>query len=438
MNRSPNARELAFHSLLSSEKNGKYSNLELDSVLKKNPLSPADKNLYTTLFYGVLERKISLDHLIESYSSRPLSSLSKGVQQVLRLGLYQIFYLDRIPDNAAVNESVQLIKNTKEASAASFVNALLRTACRNKEQGFRFKNESENQRLSVIYSYPLWMVELWIKAYGNKKACRIMDAQNQKSALTIRVNTLKTDRDSLAKRLLDHGVETTPCPEAASALQIHGNFSLQASEEFKEGLFFVQDLSSQIACQLLAPAPGETVFDVCCCPGGKSFHAAMLMNNLGTLRCCDLHPSKLTLVKQGASNLGIRCLDVFPNDSSQLKEEWIGTADKVICDVPCSGLGVIGKKPDIRQKEQKEILRLPQIQKNILNASARYLKKGGTLLYSTCTLNPEENERITEEFLKNNSGFRRSPTLSEPLTIFPEAHNKDGFFIDLIERTESP
>lgn len=430
----PSARELAFRSLLNAEKNGKYSNLELDSSIKKHNLSSAEKKFYTTLFYGVLERKITLDYFIGRFSSRPLTSLAKEVVQVLRLGLFQIYFLDRIPQNAAVNESVELIKKTKERKAASFVNAVLRNACRKKEEELVFEGSSKAERLSFAYSYPQWMVELWIKSYGEDAALAIMEAQNARAPLTIRVNTLKTDRETLARRLNAKGVDVDTDPRASNALIIRGSFSLPDNEEFQSGHFFVQDLSSQIACELLSPQAGETVLDVCCCPGGKSFHAAMLMNNKGVLRCCDLHASKLSLVQGGAAKLGIACIDVFANDSSKLKKEWLNSADRIICDVPCSGLGVIGKKPDIRQKEEAEIQRLPQIQKSILISSAQYLKKGGVLLYSTCTLNPAENEEITDSFLNEHKEFRRLTGFKGPLTLFPSATN-DGFFIDLIERT---
>ncbi len=430
-------RELAWKSLLKCEKNGKYSNLELDSVLKKHPLSPADKNLYTTLFYGVVERRITLDYYISRYSTRDLTSLSPSVRNLLRLGLYQIYYLDRIPDNAAVNESVKLIKKTKEANAAPFINAVLRAACRHRDKGIEKDPAlSEQEQLSVEYSFPLWMVQCWTEAYGLERCKQIMAEQNKRAPLTLRVNTLVTSRETLMDQLKKRGVNCEECSENPYALRVLGNYSLAESEELKNGLFFVQDLASQIACERLNPQPEETVLDVCCCPGGKSFSAAMLMKDRGTIYSMDLHSSKLSLVNKGADTLSIHIITTMENDSTLVREEWVGMADRVICDVPCSGLGVISKKPDIRQKTEEEISRLPLIQSRILASSSRYLKIGGTLLYSTCTLNPQENEQITQRFLTENPNFIRDPRFPTPLTIFPEGGNTDGFFIDLLVRTE--
>ncbi|MBQ9544189.1 MAG: 16S rRNA (cytosine(967)-C(5))-methyltransferase RsmB, partial [Clostridia bacterium] len=254
--------------------------------------------------------------------------------------------------------------------------------------------------------------------------------------LFLRVNTLLISRDELKELLEEEGYSVETSPLSDTALTVEGAGSPAASPLFEKGYFFIQDAASQYASSLLDPKPGENVADVCACPGGKSFSCAMLMENRGNVFSFDLHRSKISLIESGAKRLGIGIITASAHDSTKTIDDLAGAFDRVICDVPCSGLGVISKKPDIRSKKESDISRLPEIQSEILEASSEYLKLGGTLLYSTCTLNPDENEKVTDSFLARHGNFRRAARGSFPKTLFPKHKISDGFFIDLLERTE--
>lgn len=429
-----NARELAVNSLLRTEKENRFSNLESASVLENTTLSPADRKLYSALYFGVIERQITLDWLISLYSKREQSQISRKVKNILRLGLYQLFFTDRIPPSAAVNESVKLAK-VFEPSSAGFVNAVLRAACRGGTDPVS-KLGNSTADLSKKFSYPEWIVSLWREAYGDRRALDIMEQQNSRPPLFLRVNTLVTDRGELKRLLENEGFKVTLSHLCETALTVEDAGALTRSPVFEKGLFFIQDAASQYACSLLDPKPGENLIDVCACPGGKSFSAALLMQNRGSILSLDLHSSKLPLVVSGAKRLGIDIIRTDVHDSSEPVIGLEGAFDRVICDVPCSGLGVISKKPDIRSKSEADVSRLPEIQSRILEASARYLKPGGTLLYSTCTLNPAENENVTDGFLKRRADFSRASDIGVPLTLFPRHGENDGFFIDILIKTE--
>ncbi len=411
-----NPRRLAFESLKKCEADGKYSNLEVTSRLCKNDLDERDRGLYTALVYGVIEKKITLDTLILTLSDRKV--LDKDTLTALRLGLYQILFMDRIPDHAAINESVSLVKST---SRAPFVNAVLRRAVREKESlAERLVSAGE----SAVYSFPEWIIELWREGYGEERKTALLEAFSKKPPVTLRVNTLKITPDALLEKL--PSAEKHPFADDILVLREGGVEKLYG---YEEGLFFVQGTSSRVAVKALGLAGGERVIDTCACPGGKSFTAAIDMGNKGEIFSFDLHRSKLSLIEKGAKRLGLDIISADENNAYFPKEVLIGTADAVICDVPCSGLGIVAKKPDIKYKEREEIERLPEIQKKILEKSVLYLKKGGRLLYSTCTLNPRENERVTDAFLKENEGYKR---LGSPTTVFAEEGYEDGFFYDII------
>ena len=429
-----NARELALNSLLRTEKENRFSNLESAAALENSPLSPADRKLYAALYFGVIERRVTLDWLISLHSRREAEKISKKVRNILRLGLYQLFFTDRIPQSAAVNESVRLAKSAEPASAG-FVNAVLRAACRAGRVPLDALGDSTPE-LSKKFSYPEWMISLWRRAYGDRRAVEIMEQQNVRSPLFLRVNTLRTDRERLKELLEKEGFEVSLSPICDTALTVGDAGALIRSPLFEKGLFFVQDAASQLACRLLDPKPGQKVADVCACPGGKSFSAAILMENRGSVLSLDLHSSKLPLIEVGAKRLGLGIITSSAHDSSTAITELAGSFDRVICDVPCSGLGVIAKKPDIRSKNESDVHRLPEIQTKILDASAEYLRPGGILLYSTCTLNPDENEKITNAFLGRRKDFARVSGQKLPMTLFPRRGENDGFFIDLLIRTE--
>lgn len=429
-----NVRRAAYNILSESERSKKYISLALDSYISSNDVVGEDRSLLSALVYGVTERRITLDYFIEVFSGRSISSLDKEVVHLLRLGAYQIIYLDKIPDSAAVNESVKLASRYASRSK-NFINAILRRICREKD-ALPYPSEP-TERVSIESSLPIALCEHFKRDYPDEWV-DIVKAANSRPHITLAVNTLKTSRDTLAE-IIGKNCEKTLLSE--KGLRLTSNFAVSELSPLSEGLCYVQDEASQIAVSALSPKAGETVIDVCSCPGGKAFFAAISMENSGKIYCFDLHESKLSLIKNQAKNLGIDILEISQNDSRFAKEELIGKADKVICDLPCSGLGVIAKKPEIRHKDIGSLGELDGTQKEILEASAKYLKVGGTLLYSTCTLRKAENEERVLEFLKDHSDFKLTPFKvgelcadSGMVTLFHKKHKTDGFFISLMTK----
>lgn len=432
------AREVAYLSLLRCEKDKSYSNLEIDSAIKKHELIGAEKRLYTTLVYGVIERRVTLDYIIELLSSKPLEKLDTEVITVLRMGLYQMIYLDKVPSSAAVNESVKLIKNTKQ-SAAGFVNALLREYERKYQNKIPLPDKKDMYKyLTVKYSCGRDVVEL-ISAYPEPE--KILESLNCAVPVTLRVNTLKTSRDELINKLSENKITAEISKFSPYGIKLE-TLSEFVRELIENGECFVQDEASQIACEVLSPSAGDTVIDVCACPGGKAFGAAMKMENNGKITAFDLHQNKLSLIDSGAKRLGINIITSNVKDGTKYDPELFECADKIICDVPCSGLGVMAKKPEIRYKTFDEIAKLPTIQSEILKNASKYLKAGGRICYSTCTLNPAENESVVRRFLAANKNFKavdfeigEISSRNGMLTLFPQ-NGTDGFFISLLEKCE--
>ncbi len=421
------AREAAYRSLVKMKTKSAYSNLEVDSAIKKYSLEGAERSLFSALVYGVTERLITLDYYISAFSTKAVDKLDFEVLTVLRLSAYQIFFLDRVPDHAAVNEGVELAKRRCKRGSEGFVNAVLRKLIQNKNN---IKMPTQKRELlSVKYSVPEWIIELWLNGYGEEKCLEILEGINKTPRMTLRVNTLVNTRVSLSQKLEEAGIATEPT-DTLSGLRLLTNASYDMLKNAADNGFYIQDEASQKAVAMLAPKAGDFIIDTCACPGGKSFGAAITMENEGRLLSIDLHESKLSLIEKGACNLGIEIIETRAHNSRECISEFIGKADRVICDVPCSGLGVIAKKPETRYKDKNDVQRLPQIQYEILNASANYLKEGGTLLYSTCTLNPAENEDIVNAFLSNKSEF----SLKEMRTFFPVAGESDGFFVAVLQK----
>lgn len=437
-----NAREAAFLSLLRIEKESRYSNLETDLTLKKQNLSDADARLYTRLFYGTLERKLTLDYILSKLTSKPLEKLDREVTALLRLSAYQILYADRIPDSAAVNEGVELCKKYRK-SAAPMVNAVLRRLIREREAlAFPSEEKEPVAYLSAFFSVSPDICALFLDRFGMEETKKLLAAMNETPPTALRVNTLKTSREALAERLRVRGIL---CEETAlSPCGLKVRAAISDLPELSEGLCFVQDEASQLCTAALNAQPGMTLLDLCACPGGKSFGAAMTMENSGKIVSFDLHANKLPLIEKGAERLGVSILSTAAADARVFLPEWEEKADRILCDVPCSGLGVLAKKPEIRYKDLAESEKLPQIQKDILDNACRYLKKGGRLIYSTCTLLRRENEEIVDGFLASHPDFEEAP-LDLPgnlaagasrLTLLPHIHGTDGFFIAAIGRKE--
>ena len=433
------ARQTAFEILNKINRDGSYSNLTLDSMLNDSELSDMDASLVSALVYGVLERSITLDYCLSRHLKQPLKKLKPQVLTALRMGTYQLLFMDKIPVSAAVNESVTLVKNNSCAFAAGLTNAVLRAVSR---EGLVLPEAADRELyLSVKYSFPLWLVRLWRESYGCDNAEGIMASCVGRPPLTVRVNTLRTTAPQLKQRLLEEGVEVMPAP-CENALNLGKCGSVERLTSFQKGLFHVQDAASQLCAAALAPKPGDTVLDLCSAPGGKAFTAAQMMNDVGKIICCDIHSHRLALIKEGAIRLGLQSIDVALNDASVFNDK-LPMAERVLCDVPCSGLGIVRRKPEIRFKDPAEVDNLPQMQYNILNCSANYVKWGGRLVYSTCALNPAENEAVARRFLQEHGDFSAiEPTVGggnsflrdHTLTLLPHINQTDGFFIAVFER----
>lgn len=421
-----NARALALEVLIRCE-NGGYSNIALDTVIKRNNLSPADRGLTTAIIYGVIERKITLDHIISSLSSISNSKIERDTRNILRMGLYQLIYMKKIPAHAALNETVNLANKRSKG----FVNAILRSYLREGNK-IEFPDKSDPIKyLSVTYSVGESLVEALLKAYSFEDCQNMLNSFSQIAPITLRVNNLKTTRDEIMSEL--KGAQSTDYSPDGIILE---NAAVSELDCLNDGRVTVQDEASQICVRALDAQRGDTVFDVCACPGSKSFGAAMTMENEGNILAFDIHENKLSLVIKGAERLGISIISTQAHDARKPIEELFGTADKIICDVPCSGFGVIGKKPEIRYKDVKESAALPKIQYDILENVSNYLKTGGTLVYSTCTILPDENENNVNKFLENHKNFKLVPfTVGElevdsgMITLLPHKHHTDGFFI---------
>ncbi len=408
-------REGALKALYEIDKNDAYCDKALKKLLAEADLSPQDKALATELVYGVTDKKLRLDYIISKYSKQKLKKLSVWILNILRMGVYQLLFLDKIPQSAAVNESVKLARRYGHNASAGFVNGVLRSVAR--EGDVKYTDDY------VYYSIPQWLDELITNQYGKETAAEIYKAFSKPSPTTIRVNTLKTTKSELILKLENAGAEVNET-EFNNILEIKSFGDISKLDAYKEGLFTPQDISAYCSAQTLSAKPGEVIIDVCAAPGGKTTQMAEDSKNKAKITAFDLYDHKVDIIKSNCRRLGITCVDASVWDSSTANEKYIGTADKVMADVPCSGLGVIGKKFDIKWKKNPEdIYEIIKIQKQILSNAAKYLKQGGEIVYSTCTINKDENENITKEFADNNS-FE----IIEEKTILP-FQGGDGFYI---------
>ncbi|MBO4893531.1 MAG: 16S rRNA (cytosine(967)-C(5))-methyltransferase RsmB [Clostridia bacterium] len=434
------ARQTAFEILLRIHRDSAYSNLTIDSVLSENTgLDARDSAFVSALVYGTVERRISVDYNLSLYLTQPLKKLRPELLTIMRMGAYQILFMDKVPESAAVNESVKLAKDNKSAFAASLVNAVLRKVAAN---GFVLPQGDSSERAEVEYSCPAWILGLWRDSYGAENAVKLARKALEPSKTAVRVNNLRSTADGLVQILADEGVTAVKSDIVEDCLVLEKQGPVEKLSSFKEGLFHIQDFSSQLCVKALDPQPGDTVFDVCSAPGGKAFTAAERMNNTGTVNAFDIYQSRVELIRNGAERLGLSIIKPFLSDASVFNENY-GTADRIICDVPCSGLGIMGRKPEIRFKDRDEINGLPELQYRILCNARRYLKDGGRLVYSTCTLNPAENEEVCRSFLSECREFEPVTVLPDAdgvrstegfLTLMPHISGTDGFFIAAFEK----
>ncbi len=419
-----NLRAAALSVLLKCERAGQYSNIALDTALSRTSLAPADRALLTALVYGVLERRFTLDACIASLSER--NHPDTEAQMLLRLGLYQLLYLDRVPDHAAVNETVAAAPRRLRG----YVNAVLRSFLRNGKQ-IPIPDAAQDPvgYLSVRYSVLPALCKRFLSEFGRERTESLFAAFEERAPVTLRVNTLKTTREELSEALEKAGYLSSSTLEAPHGLRL-ASAPVATLQGFDEGAFFVQDEASQLCVEALDVRAGMRVLDTCACPGSKSFGAAIAMENLGEVISCDLHKNKLSLITSGAERLGISCISTFARDARKEAPEWEGAFDRVLCDVPCSGFGVLAKKPELRGKDPAESAALPDIQLAILSTSARFVCEGGLLVYSTCTLLACENGENVGRFLQEHAEF----SLLRERTLAPDTDGTDGFYFAVLQK----
>ena len=427
-----NVRRVALSLLCRYEEDDTFVNITVPRAARELPA--ADRALLTALVYGTVERRITLDYYIGTLASSASGSLELHTRCALRLGLYQLAFMDSIPDHAAVNETVKLALGRGEAS---YLNGILREFVR-RGKSLPLPEYSRNpaRYISIKHSYPLALVRRFISLFGEERAVAMLEQFNSRRPLALKVNTLRCSVESLAETL-----GARPSEYAPDCLLLDGAVSPTSLPGWEEGHFFVEGISSRLAVSALGARSGERVLDACAAPGGKSFSAAIDMEGRGEVVSCELYEGRLGLISDGARRLGIDIIRTVCRDSTEIEPEFVGAFDRVLCDVPCSGWGVLGAKPDLRYRCFESAERMPPLQSAILAASSRYVKPGGTLVYSTCTLNPDENERVVEAFLRDNADFAPCDfsvgSLSSEggiLTLTPEQHGVDGFFIAKLTR----
>lgn len=436
----PDARSVALKVLLSL-RHGAWSDTVLRNAIRTADLDRRDAAFCTALCYGVVQNRILLDYTIAAYSTIKMNKIAPTVTDILRMGIYQICFMDRVPNSAAVNESVKLTRNNANPRAAGFVNAILRktTVC-------GIPQITENDRLtalSIRYSHPEPLVRRFCDIFGFDDTEKLLKIDNAVSPVSVRINTLRSSVDETVIKMESEQMTVILHPEVPNAAIIENMGNLDNSPAFKNGLFTVQDTASQICASVVDAQPGDNVLDLCAAPGGKSFALAACMQNHGSILCCDLYPNKLELIDNDAERLGIKIIQTIPNDASVMNPALCDRFDRVLADVPCSGLGVIRKKPDIRYRSLEESSALPALQRSILDKASCYVKKGGIIVYSTCTLLPEENEYVVRDFLCSHSEFVAEDFLipiAGPchgmVTLKPHVHNTDGFFIAKLRRKQ--
>ncbi len=418
------------------EKDG-YSTLALDAALRESSLSDREKKRVSALYYGVLERLLTLDAVIAKYSKKPIKKLDTPVLQLLRTGVYQLLYM-RAPENAVVSETVNAAKSLRVQSASGFINAVLRGFLRDGKE-IPLPKDPIMQK-SVLYSAPAWLVAQLRREYGEDAMHSLLSDSVGRPPVTIRRNVLRCDEKTMLASLSP--IQAEPSPLLPDCFVTSGG-DLTQTEAFRKGYFHVQDLASQLCCHALGAEAGDLILDVCAAPGGKSFTLAQLVGGTGRVLSFDLHENRVQLIASGAKRLGLKHVTAAVSDAS-VYSGAMPQADKILCDVPCSGFGVIRRKPEIKYKPQESLKGLPAIQSRILETAAGYLKPGGTLVYSTCTLSRAENDHVVDQFLHTHLDFVGVSFLEElggpfgdyKASLVPADFGSDGFFIAKLKRLE--
>lgn len=441
------ARDIALDVLNRVEEHKSYSNLELRNVLDRAQLNAADVGLVTELVYGTISRKLTLDHVLSHFVGG--KKVQMWVRNLLRLSLYQIHFLDRIPERAAVHEAVEIAKKRGHQGIASMVNGVLRNVLRQPDVWERMPKGGAVEQIAVAHSHPEWLVRQWIQTYGEEMTKAICEANNRPPHSSVRVNTLKINKDELLAKLTEEGAAVRVSELSNEGLLLEGGHAA-GTRLFKEGYYTIQDESSMLVAPALAPRPGMRVLDACAAPGGKTTHLAEMMGDRGHIVASDVHPHKRELIASAAKRLGISIIEPIVSDALDLPEKGLGTFDRILLDAPCSGFGVIRRKPDLKwNKTPEDVRAIAQLQYELVKSVSTMLAPGGVMVYSTCTIEPKENQDIIRRFVSEHPEFVLDETLRDDLPqavrdkvdetgafvqILPHDFESDGFFIARLKR----
>lgn len=436
------ARDTAVRIVYRVLREGGYSNIAVKQELDESRLGRLDKALVTEIVNGTLRNLARIDWIKSRFIKK--TDIEPWIEDIIRCGIYQIIFLDRVPDSAVCNESAELARSHGHEGTVKFVNGVLRNISRNKDK-LEYPDKEKNyiKYLSVYYSHPEWMVKKFVKDYGKEFTVALLTADNETPPFTIRCNSLKTNRLELISLLTAENIECREGSFNPEAISIRGTSSIEGRESFQKGYYQVQDESSMLVAHVVDPRPGDSVLDICSAPGGKTTHIAELMGNDGRIVARDIHPHKLKLVEENCKRLGVKIVETELFDATKFDEGSIGRFDRVLLDAPCSGLGVIRRKPDLRwKKEPDNFMELYVLQGKMLDLASRYVKPGGKLIYSTCTINKMENMSVVKNFLSAHpdydleslEGLIPEALVSDNarkgwLELFPNTHGTDGFFI---------
>lgn len=424
---------------------GAYTNIALNQYLRGSRLSDLDRRLATELVYGTVKALGTLDWYLAQCVTRPLDKVAPEILCILRMSAYQLLYMERIPASAACNEAVKLTRSVSHEGSAKFVNGVLRGLLRKQAAGeLSFPEEGEDDAgyLSLKYYHPRWLVKRWLGPWGREGTERLLAFDNSAAPVCLRVNTLVTTREQLLQALAEAGAQVHASAWSADGIVCEKLPSLHALMAALPKHFYIQDESSMLVAPLLAAAPGMRVLDLCSAPGGKTTHIAQLMQNKGEIIACDVHEHKLELIAENAKRLDITCIEPLLNDATVERSEWLGAFDRVLVDAPCSGMGVLRRRAEARWRKQRKDLKLfPPLQLAILEQAAKYVKDGGRMVYSTCTIEQSENHYLVEEFLANHPEWQRVPFVHPrtgedvtELQLLPQVDEIDGFYICVLER----
>jgi 16S rRNA (cytosine967-C5)-methyltransferase len=442
----PTAREVAMEILTKVEQQQAYSNLLLNQTLQKYKLDRLDVGLTTEIVYGTIQRRNTIDYFLNRFASKGIAKLEPWVRNLLRLSFYQLYYLERIPVHAIVNEAVNIAKRKGHKGISGMVNGILRNIIRSKEELVLPSELDPVRRIALKHSHPEWMVSRWVAQYGEQTTESICEANNSTPHASVRVNTVRHDRDSIMRKMMEKSLQVKPSPLTKSGIIVENGGNMAYSEWFENGDISIQDESSMLVAEIVNPVSGMKVLDCCAAPGGKSAHLAEMMKNKGKVWANDIHPHKQKLIEDQAKRLKLDSIEAIVSDAKHLADKFAaGTFDRILVDAPCSGLGVIRRKPDLKWiKEESEIKQIPSVQLDILSTAAKLLRADGTLVYSTCTLEFEENQGVIQAFLENHPEFELDGSIDESLPgewiermevpsgmlrILPHYFHSDGFFI---------